>query len=156
MKIGLIVHSYTGNTLSVITKLQEALLANGQEAVIERVSAENEDPAAAASARLALIPTTAPYDLLVFAAPVRGFSLSQVMKLYLDQLPMLNGKKVGLLVTQMFPFAWMGGKRAITQMRSACKSKGCQISGTAIIHWSSKHREQQIDEAVMAFQKFLQ
>lgn len=156
MKIGLIVHSYTGNTLSVITKLQEALLADGHEAVIERVSAENEDPAAAASAKLALIPTTAPYDLLVFAAPVRGFSLSQVMKLYLDQLPLLTGKKVGLLVTQMFPFAWMGGKRAITQMRTACQSKGCEIAGTAIINWSSGRREQQIAAAVEDFQKFLQ
>lgn len=156
MKIGLIVHSYTGNTLSVITKLQEALLAKGHDAVIERVSAENEAPSAAASARLALIPVAAPYDLLVFAAPVRGFSLSQVMKLYLDQLPLLTGKKTGLLVTQMFPFAWMGGKRAIAQMRAACQSKGCEIAGSAIINWMSGKREQQIARAVEDFQKFLQ
>ena len=156
MKIGLIVHSYTGNTLSVITKLQQALQAKGHEAVIERVSAENEDPAAAASARLAVIPITAPYDHLVFAAPVRGFSLSKVMQLYLDQLPVLSGKKVGLLVTQMFPFAWMGGNRAIKQFRAACMSKDCEIAGTAIINWSSRHREQQIIEVVESFQMFLQ
>ena len=155
MKIGLIVHSHTGNTLSVIEKLQEVLLANGHEAVIERVTADNEDPAAVASARLAGIPDAAPYDLLVFAAPVRAFSLSPIMKMYLAQLPMLTGKRAGLLVTHMFPFAWMGGKSAIAQFKAACIAKGIEIINTAIINWSAKNRDEQIAHAIESFQKYL-
>jgi NAD(P)H dehydrogenase (quinone) len=144
MNIGLLVHSYTGNTLSVIEKLRAALLAAGFNANIERVVAKNEDPAAAASIELAASPDATGYDLLVFAAPVRAFSLSPVMKLYLSRLPALTGKNVCLLVTEFFPFAWMGGNRAIKQMRQLCTDKGCSVLGTGVINWSSLRRDKQI------------
>jgi flavodoxin len=142
--IGIIVHSHTGNTLSVANKLREALLAAGKTVCIERVTAVNEDPSAAADIGLRDIPDTAPYDALIFAAPVRGFSLSPVMKLYLSQLPSLKGTKTGLFVTQHFPKAWMGGNRAIEQMKQACLSKNAEIVKTGVINWSNKQREEQI------------
>lgn len=144
MKIGIILHSHTGNTLSVGTRLKEAFLASGHFVNLEQVTAVNEDPSAAANVQLKTIPDTSEYDILVFAAPVRGFSLSPVMNLYLSQISSLNGKKVELFVTQHFPHAWMGGNRAIKQIKQVCESKGAVILKTGVINWTNKQREQQI------------
>lgn len=43
MKIGIIVHSSTGNTLHVAQRLQQRLSAAGHSALVERVSAMNDE-----------------------------------------------------------------------------------------------------------------
>ena len=116
MNIGIIVHSHTGNTLSVAEKLKDRFLAEGHLVTLEQVTAVNEDPAAAANVELKTIPDIAGYDVLILGSPVRAFSLSPVMLLYLNQLPLLQGKKISCFVTQQLPFAWMGGNRSIKQM----------------------------------------
>ncbi len=136
VKIGIIVHSHTGNTLSVAQRLKEALAASGHSVALERVTAVNENPNAAMHAKLKIIPDTSSYDMLIFGAPVRGFSLSPVMKLYLAQLPALNGKKVGCFLTQSFPHPAMGGNQAMVQFRKACVTKGASIFETCIVNWS--------------------
>lgn len=136
MKIGIIVHSHTGNTLSVAQRLKEALAASGHSVTLERVTAVDENPNAAMNAKLKDIPDTSKYDVLIFGAPVRGFSLSPVMKLYLAQLPALNGKKVGCFLTQSFPHPAMGGNQAMGQFRKACEAKGASIFQNGIVNWS--------------------
>lgn len=136
MKIGIIVHSHTGNTLGVAQRLREALAASGHSVALERVRAVDENPNAAMHAKLKDIPDTGTYDILIFGAPVRGFSLSPVMKLYLEQLPDLNGKRVGCFLTQAFPHPAMGGNQAIGQFRKACEAKGASVFETGIVNWS--------------------
>lgn len=148
MKIGIIVHSYTGNTLSVAQSLQNKLIEAGHSVSIERVMAVNEDPSAAGNIELKVKPDISDYDGVVFAAPVRAFSLSPVMKKYLLQLPSLRGKRIGCYVTQYFPFPWMGGNRAIKQMKSICSTKGEEVIGEGIINWSNKEREKKIIDVV--------
>ena len=100
MKIGIVVHSQTGHTLSVAEKLQEKLTAAGHSANIEKISpvdAKQTDPK---KIKIEKLPDLSPYDAFVFAAPVQAFSLSPVMKIYLPQLPSLNGKKVACFVTK--------------------------------------------------------
>lgn len=87
MKIGIIVHSHTGNTLSVAQKIKEKLLTAGHSVNLEQVTAVNEDSVAAGKIQLKTIPDVSTYDILIFGAPVNGFSLSQVMKEYLLQIP---------------------------------------------------------------------
>ena len=117
MNIGIIVHSFTSNTLSVAEKLKEKFLAEGHLVTLEQVTAVNEDPAAAAKVELLAIPDITGYDMLIFGAPVRAFSLSPVMLLYLNQLPSLQGKKISCFVTQQLSFAWLGGNRSIKQIK---------------------------------------
>ena len=141
MKIGLIIHSHTGNTLFVAEKIKETLVDKGHSAVIERVCAVNEDPSAKGAVQLKNAPNTIGYDALIFGAPVRGYSLSPVMRAYLKQLPSLKEKIVGCFVTQHFPKPWMGGSRAIKQMKALCESKEGALYDTGIINWSSKNRD---------------
>lgn len=148
MNIGIIVHSETGNTNSVALKLKEKLSLTGHSVELVQLSVVGPYKPGAKDIKLEKIPDIKRYDGVVFAAPVWGFALSAVMKTYLTQLAPLPNKKVACFVTQLFPYAWMGGKQAIGQMQQICKSKGVEICGTGVVNWKSSHREEKITEVV--------
>jgi hypothetical protein len=75
------------------------------------------------------------------------------MAAYLSQIKSLQDKKVAFLVTQFFPFPWLGGNRTIGQMKKICESKGVTICGTAVVNWSKPSREKQITEMVEKLSK---
>lgn len=149
MKIGVIIHSHTGNTLSVGERLKETLLAKGHTVQLERVTAVNEDPNAKEAVRLKDIPDVSGYDAVILGAPVRAFSLSPVMKVYLSQLPELSGKKVSCFVTEHFPKPWMGGNHSVNLMIRAIEKKGGKVMDKGIVNWSSKAREEQIKDVLL-------
>ncbi|MCD8499417.1 MAG: flavodoxin [Clostridiales bacterium] len=157
MNIGLIVYSYTGNTLSVAEKIRDQLQAQGHATTLERVHASNEDPQKNRldkTASLTEAPDPLSYDALILAAPVNGFSLAKVMQDYLANRPGLAGKPVRLFVTHHFPKAWLGGSQTMRQFNKLCSANGAKVEATAIIDWSSKKREQEISELVSRFSQF--
>ena len=153
MKVGIIVHSFSGNTLAVAQELREELISLGHSVNLEQVTAFNEEPSAARNIQLKTIPNIYGYDALIFGAPVRGFSLSPVMKSYLSQIPSLKGKKVSCFVTQFFPFTWMGGNRTISQIKEVCELKDVNVLQTGIVNWSHRERDKKITEVVKKLSK---
>lgn len=155
MKIGIIVYSKTGNTLSVAERLCEALRAGGCEAQIARVVAEGDDPNDKKPMRLAETPAADGYDALVFASPVQAFSLAQAMKLYLAQLPETKTGKACCFVTQHFKKPWLGGNHAVRQMRALLLEKGICVCESGVVNWSGDKRDEQAGEIVSRFAKTL-
>lgn len=151
MKIGIIIHSHTNNTMSVGQRLADAMLAHGDFVKLERVIAVNEDPNAKEKLQLAAAPDVAAYDYIILGAPVWGFSLSPVMTAYLADLSDLKGKRVACFVTEHFPKPWLGGSRAIKQMIQYISRRGGIVTQTAIINWTSKSRETQIEHLTAVF-----
>jgi flavodoxin len=152
MNIGIILHSHTGNTLSVAEKLQSALLAAGHSVTLERVTADGpQPPQGNAEIKLLTAPDPSPYDFLIFAAPVWGFSLSTVMKKYLEGLPSLKGKKAGVFVTHRLSPAFLGGNHAAGQLKKACEAKGLAVQKTGVISWDDKKREKDIEKLIAEF-----
>jgi len=143
MNIGIIIFSRTGNTLSVAEHIRDACAAQGHTAIIERVVAEDEDPNTR-PVRIKHAPDPARFDAVIFGAPVQAFSLSPVMKAYLQDMPPLKGKHVRCFVTQHFPKAWMGGNQALVQMKRLCRLKGADVAETGNVNWMSKARPEQI------------
>jgi flavodoxin len=141
MKIGIMVYSQTGHTLSVATKLQEALSAAGHEVHLEPVRPGATD------APLETVPEVAPYDALVFATPVRGGTPAPPMASCLEQIPSLEGKRVACLVTGVFPAGW-GRNQTLAQMAETCTSKGATMCGSSSVWWWSLRRRKQIAAAV--------
>ena len=135
MKIGIIVYSQTGNTLSVAEKLKEKLVAAGHSAEIEQVTVAGGRKAGDRNFQLETRPDVEQYDALVLGAAVEAFSLSPVLATYLRGIGSLDGKRVACLVTQFFPYPWMGGNRPIRQMCRLCESKGATVTGSAIVNW---------------------
>jgi flavodoxin len=150
MKIGIIVHSQTGHTYSVAQKLQEKLSAVGHEVNVERVTPVGEVNPGAKNIKFETLPDVNVYDALIFGAPVQAFSLSAVMKAYMDQIKSLNDKKVACFVTKGAPFNWTGGNKAINQMKKIIESQGGTVIGTEIVVWRGK-REEQIVELLEKF-----
>jgi flavodoxin len=143
MKIGIIVHSQTGNTYAVSLKIQEKLLAAGHLVNVERLILTGGEHPGANKVQIENPPDTGSYDALVFGAPVHAFSVSKGMEAYLSRIPSLQGKKVACFVTKGLPFHWTGGNQAISKMRKICESQGAIVCGTGIVIWNQQ-REKQI------------
>ncbi|MDD3214280.1 MAG: flavodoxin [Eubacteriales bacterium] len=148
MKIGIIVHSFTGNTLSVANKLMDALMKKGHTVAFERVVVKNENTNQAGNIELEQAPNPSEYDIIYFAAPVRAFSLSPGMKTYLSQVESLQGKKAGCFVTQQLKYRWLGGNHALRQMAGLIRQKGGEPIAFDSVSWSGKDREAQIERVV--------
>jgi len=151
MDIGMIVFSHTGNTHSVATKLKEKLSAAGHAVSYERLQVVGGFSPAQANQRpedirFEALPDIGQHDRIVFGSPVQGFSLSQAMIQYLKRLPSLANKEIAFLVTEAFPYGWMGGNRAIRQMTSICESKGATVRGSGLVNWMRPSRARQIEE----------
>jgi flavodoxin len=148
MKIGIIVHSHTGNTYTVAQRLQERLVKSGHSVSIERVVAENDDMTEASQIKLRSAPDISSYDAVIFGSPVRGGFPSPAMTAYLTKISTLKDKKVMCFLTEQFPFKWMGGNQALAKIMVLCESKAAHISGTGVINWSGRHRSERIDAMV--------
>ena len=146
MNIGIIVYSQTGNTRSVAEKIKQNLTAAGHTANVESVKIKGEYKPGQKDIEFETLPSTEKYEGIVFGAPVHAFSLTQVMSKYLEQIPSLTGKKVALLATKQLRFNWTGGNQAINKMKKLCKAKDGTICETGIVVWSSKDREQMIND----------
>ena len=153
MKIGIILYSQTGNTYSVSLKLKEKLITAGHSVDIERLKVIGEVGSGTKDINFETLPDTEQYDVLVFGSPVQAFSLSSVMASYLTQIASLQSKKVAFLVTQFFPFPWMGGNRTVGQMKKICESKGAAVCGASIVNWSNRSRKKRITEVVEKLSK---
>ena len=145
MNIGIILYSQTGNTLSVAQKLQEKLAAAGHTVTLEQIEVVGE-AAPGQAVQFKTAPDAAPYEALVLGGPVQAFSLNPVTQEYLKQCAPLQGKSVVCLVTQAFPFPWLGGNRAVHQIRRLCEAKGATVRGSGIVNWMKKSRDEQIVE----------
>ena len=145
MRLGIIVHSYTGNTFSVAEKLQAKLIETGHQAEIERIKIVGGEQPNSVQFQIENPPDAGQYDALIVGGPVRGFSVSPVIAAYLQQVSSLKDKKVACFVTKHLSSSWTGGNRALKSMKSFCEAKGGTVAGTGIIFWKSKDRDREID-----------
>lgn len=148
MNIGIIVYSFTGNTLFVANRLKEAL-SDKNTVNIERINSENDKEAVLSRIVLKQKPDLTKYDVLIFASPVNAFTLAPVMKVYLSQITNIYKKKVYMFVTMALPFDWMGGNSALKSMKKYLEKQEVSFKEVAIIHWNKKFREEQISNLVI-------
>ena len=154
MKIGIIVHSLSGNTMGVAERLKERLQSDGHAVQIERLETVGEESIKEVNSQnitLKAYPDPTAYDLVIFAGPVRGASTSPLLQHYFSRMGQLANKRVLLFVTEFFPFPWMGGKRAIKQLTRMCEEHGATVLNTGVINWKNPHREGQITELLQSF-----
>ena len=153
MNIGIIVYSQTGHTLEVCEKLKERLIGEGHSVALEQVTVVGGRTPKTKEFELEAKPNVENYDAIVFASYVEAFSLCAVMARYLKAIGSLEGKQVACLATQQFPYPWMGGSRAIKQMKALCRSKGATVQVTGIVNWAKSRREATMESAVAQLSK---
>lgn len=149
MKIGLIVHSVTGNTLLVCQKLELKLKENGHDVQLKEIKTKGKVNPGEKDADFTELPSLDGYDALVFGSHTEAFQLEQAMKLYFNKVETLKDKKVACISTHQFPLKWMGGNSAVKKMKSICEEKGANVLGTAVVDWSPEaKRNEKITAAV--------
>ncbi len=153
MEIGIIVYSQTGHTLEVCGKLRDRLIGEGRAVTLEQVTITGEPTPRARTFELENRPDSSPYDAIVFASYVEAFSLCRVMDRYLRGIESLEGKKVAFLVTEQFPYPWMGGNHAIRQMKRLCSAKGATLRAEAVVNWAESRREKTMSAALSRLSK---
>ena len=140
MNVKIIVYSYTGNTLEVAKKLQEALKMESIPTTLEEIKTTTEKEMDWKKVNLSKAPLP-DADCLVFAGPVQAFNLVTIMRAYLNTMPELNKQPCFFLTTEFFPFNWMGGNQAKRAASSIITTKNGKMVDTCIIHWKSKNRD---------------
>ena len=148
MKIGIIVHSVTGNTLKVSKLLEERLVAEGHEVVLDEIKTEGKVEFGAKDAKFAHMPDTGGYDLIIFGSHTEAFRLETTMQIYFRKLGDTAGKVI-CLATHQFPFRWMGGTGTVKTMKSLCEEKGLEVIGTFVVNWSPGNKRQAGIEAAI-------
>ena len=153
MNIGIIVYSQTGHTLEVAEKLKDRLIAEGHSVNLEQITVVGGRTPQTKEFELGTQPEIGSYDAIVFGSAVEAFSLSQVLSRYFNNLGSLQGKNAACLVTQQFPYPWMGGNRAIRQMTQICQSKGASIQAAGVVNWAKSRRDKTMSAAVARLSK---
>ncbi len=149
MKIGLIVHSVTGNTLKVANQLQTVLTDKGHEVELKEIKTAGKVNPGETEANFTELPSLDGYDALIFGSHTEAFQLEQTMKLYFKQLENLKGFNVVCISTHQLPFKWLGGNSAVNKMKAMCEERGAIVLGTVVVDWSPKSkREEKIQAAV--------
>jgi flavodoxin len=146
MKTAIIYYSKTGHTKEVCERMHREV-----DADLFSIKARSDSPD---QDLVELIdpPRVEGYDRLVIAAPVHGFSLARIMRVYLKGIDDFKGTRIDLFVTQFFPFAKLGAKQALQLMRRMIEKRGGIVSSQTAISWSKK-REKSIDDLVNRIQR---
>lgn len=153
MNIGILVYSYTGNTLLVAERIKEQIEKEGNQADIHRITCVDGKPSGNKAMVLKDVPDVSKYDKLIIGAPINAFSLCNAMKLYFKESK-ISASQVNCFVTQQFKSAFFGGNRGIRQISKFVTEQGAKINNKAIVHWSSKERETQIINASEQMARF--
>lgn len=146
MKIGLILHSKSGNTRSVAEHIKTSLEKAGHTVVIENLIPHDEAETDPTKIKLTTVPSIRSYDGFILACPVRGASISPTLTAFLRHVDSFEQKKVAYFVTEYFPFKWMGGSSALSKLTKLIQNKGAVLVGCDVINWKNRKRSEQIKE----------
>ncbi len=138
MRIGIVIHSETGNTLQVAERLRQHLQEDGHAVELIRLAADQPKPTPRLPVTLQSVPDVSGMDGLILGAPVWAFALSPVMRAWLEQMKAAPGIAVAIFLTHAMPVRWMGANRAMDQALEACESKGFRVIDTAFV-WCWRH-----------------
>ncbi len=145
MKILMLIYSDTGNTLLVAKKIKQEMETKKNKVIIVMV------PKKSINEKKVMTFNIVDYDKIIIGSPVHAFSLSSVMKDYLNQINEFKQKEIACFVTQQFSKSWLGGNRAINQIRKLVNNKNGMIIKTGVVNWSNKDREKQIERIAIDF-----
>ncbi|MBS3990570.1 MAG: flavodoxin family protein [Erysipelothrix sp.] len=147
MNISIIVHSQTGNTLSVAQKLKTRLEETGHFVSLSHIKdIDSKDTSNQQPGTIFLgdeLPEKS--DVLVLAGWVQAFSLCQGFSSFLNNWSTIKAHQTHVFVTHHFPYAWMGGNNAVSQIKSILSNQNITVSSSKVFNWSNKNNPKQID-----------
>ncbi len=127
MKIGVIYYSLTGTTEEFARRIENVLIKNGYNVKSVKIITDVEVTGPGQKFELKMDTDCSEFDVILFGGPVWAFSACPVVIEYIKTSKGLAGKKVIPFVTMGFPFSFMGGNRAINQIKKIAKDMKADI-----------------------------
>jgi len=130
MKVLILVHSLTGNTLKFAEAIKGQLAQKGNQTSLVQLRTDpplegkGKDPK---DFRITNLPECSGYDIVLLGCPVWGFSPSPVAMKAVKEVKGLSGKRFMPFATQSFPIAALGGKRTLNVLSNEAGKKGARI-----------------------------
>lgn len=150
MNIAIIIHSQTGNTLSVAQKLRTRLEEMNHQ--ISLIHVKNRDQQNTYNQKPSLVISGdelhQEYDVVIIGGWVQAFSLCLGFTHYLKEIPSLKSNQTHIFVTHHFPYAWLGGNNAISQMKSILSKHNITVNSSKVFNWSRKNNNEEIQRWV--------
>ncbi len=148
MKIGLIIHSVTGNTLHVAKELQKRLVENGHEVILDEIKTEGKVEFGTKDVEFKHLPDLNNHELLIFGSHTEAFQLETAMKIYFEKIEKTSVNAI-CFATHQFPLKCLGGTGTVKKMKSYCEIKGMKVNGTCVINWSPESKRKANIEAAI-------
>ena len=148
MKIGIFVHSQSGNTAKLGLAVTHALREKGHEVSIELLRPLGKVHPRVRHVEFRNMPEPEEYDIVIFGGPIWAFSPSPVLVSLLKQLPTLKGKKALCFSTSGFPTAFSGAKRAISRLNELCEGLGATVLPSVALFWGFYCGKKRLDKTV--------
>jgi len=155
VRIGIYVHSESGNTLSVAEAIKEKIQSPERQIEIIHLKRPDGIGTDVVDFKFDAISQPNEFDAILFGAPVNAFSLSSYMKAFMNQINSLDGKKVLCFMTQAFPYKWLGGNKGMEQLTNLCIAKNGVVVGKGIVNWHRENKDSIVKELAANFEKNL-
>jgi NAD(P)H dehydrogenase (quinone) len=147
MKIGVFVHSQSGNTARFGLAITHALREKNQDVDVELLRPLGKVRPRARHIEFRTLPEIEEYDVLLFGGPIWAFSASPVLLSLFNRLPSLKGKKTLCFTTSALPPSF-SEKKAQNRMRDSLESLGATVLPGVSLFWGLWCGKKKLDAAV--------
>jgi NAD(P)H dehydrogenase (quinone) len=148
MKIGIFVHSQSGNTAKLGLAVVNALREKGHDVSIELLRPVGKVHPRMRHVEFRTLPETEEYDMVLFGGPIWAFHASPVVVSLLKQISTLKGKKALCFTTSGFPTAFSGAKRAIMRINELLEGLGATVLTGIPLFWGMYCGKKKLDKTV--------
>lgn len=135
MKIGVFVHSQTGNTAKLGLAVVHALREKGHDVAIELLRPAGRVNPGSKNIEFRNLPDAARFEAVLFGGPIWAHNVSPVITSAITQIAGLKGKKTLFFLTSFFPPSLSGCKRSQAAVRSLLEETGASVLTGESLSW---------------------
>ncbi len=133
MKIAILVHSKTGNTLRLAGMVESLLIAKTHDVRIFDLITDVDLKPGLKEFKIKNLPDLTGYDTILAGAPIWAFQASPLIIKALEDVIGIEGKTFVPFVTMHFPLPGLIGRAGLNKMRAiAIKRQATTLGGVAV------------------------
>jgi flavorubredoxin len=148
MKIGVFVHSKTGNTARLALAVTHALREKGHDVAVELLRPVGKVNPGSPHVEFRNLPDATGYEAVLVGGPIWAFSASPVVTSAIKQIPGLKGKKALYFLTSFLPGPVSGCKRAQARVSGLLQEAGSVVLEGCSLSWGLWCSKKRLDSAV--------
>jgi flavorubredoxin len=147
MRIGVFVHSHTGNTARLGLAITHTLREKGKDVSVELLRPVGKVNPGTRRVEFKNFPDVTVFDILLFGGPIWAFNASPVITSALKQLTSLKGKKTLFFLTSGLPSPLSGCNRAQKIIRDMFEQLGASVLEGESLFWGLWCGKKRLDSA---------